>query len=102
MKWREKAPSDFNVETDAGPMKAIYDDQLITDGTIPWLHRIVSCRRSDRKGFHHEILSVQPYRRESVTRKMPSGVRVQIQFVAGGPRFGSIIWVDLSEIRDWW
>jgi hypothetical protein len=101
IKWREKAPMDFNVETDAGPMKAVYDDQLTTDGPVPWIHKVVSCRRPDRKGFHHEILDVQVYRLENVTPSMPSGVRVRIQFVAGGPRQGSLLWVDLNEIRDW-
>jgi hypothetical protein len=72
--WLEKAPPDFNVETDAGPMKAVYNDQLVTDGTVPWVHKIVSCRRPGLKGFQQAIVTVQPYRVANVTPRTPSSV----------------------------
>jgi hypothetical protein len=102
MRWREKAPKDFNLQTDAGPMKAVYEDQLVLDGPIPWIGATVSVHHIGRKGFQHEISCVQPYRIENVTEHSPAGVRVQVKFAAGGPRQGSAVWVDLSNIRDWW
>jgi hypothetical protein len=102
-RWREKAPNDFNIETDAGPMKAVHDDQLADGRPVPWIDKVVSCHKRDRKGFHHEILrlNVQAYRLENVAESTPSGARIHVQFGAGGPRQGSLIWVNLNEIRAW-
>jgi hypothetical protein len=83
-------------------MKAVYNDQLVTSGTVPWVHKIVSCRRPGLKGFQQEVVTVQPYRAANVTPRAPSGVRVQIRFAAGGQRQDTLCVVDLSELREWW